>query len=198
MATLSLEILIDEFNKLPGIGRKTAQRLAFAVMEMSREEVENFAEALINVKNKVKQCTVCGNLSEEETCAICRDEERKHSIICVVEETKDVLAMEKSGVFNGVYHVLHGKISPLDRVGPEELNIRTLLGRIAKGEVEEVILALNPDLEGETTGIYLSKMLTPLGVKVTKIASGIPMGGNLEFADMATIARSLEGRQKVD
>lgn len=198
MTTESLEILIDEFNKLPGIGRKTAQRLAFYVMEMSKEEVGRFAKALIDVKEKVKQCNICGNLSENEICDVCSDSERISNLICVVEDTKDVLAMEKSGAFKGVYHVLHGKISPLDRIGPERLNIKSLLTRIEKGQVEEIILALNPDLEGETTGLYLSRLLSPLGVKVTKIASGIPMGGNLEFADMATIARSLEGRQKMD
>ena len=198
MATRSLEILIDEFNKLPGIGRKTAQRLAFHVFEMNEIEVNKFAEAIIEVKKSVKKCKNCGNLSENENCDICDDEEREIGVLCIVEEIRDVMAMEKTGIFEGKYHVLHGKISPLNGVGVEDINLNTLIQRIEKENISEIILALNPDLEGETTSLYISNLLKPLNIKVTRIASGIPMGGNLEFSDMATIAKSIEGRRVID
>lgn len=198
MSTRALEILIDEFNRLPGIGRKSAQRLAFYIMNMSDEYVERFSNALIEVKRTVKRCIVCGNFSEKEKCEICDDEERDMNIICIVEEAKDIIALEKTKTFKGLYHVLNGKISPLNGVGIEDLNIKTLLKRLEDERLKEVILALNPDIEGETTSLYMSRLLKPLGIKVTKIASGIPMGGNIEFTDIATIAKSLEGRKELD
>lgn len=194
MATKSLEILIEEFNKLPSVGKKSAQRFAFAVLEMEKEEVETFAKALIDVKEKVKKCSVCGNFSEEEICDICSDDNRNKKIICVVEDSKDIVALERARSYKGLYHVLHGKLSPLNGKGVEDLNIKSLLDRIGSGEVEELIMALNPDLEGETTSMYISRLVKHFDIKVSRIASGIPMGGNLEYADMATLAKSLEGR----
>lgn len=197
MATKSLEILIDEFNKLPGIGRKSAARLAFHVMEMSEDEVENFVTALRNVKSNVKKCSICGNFSEEDICPICNDEFRDGSTICVVEDSRDIIPLEKTNRYKGKYHVLNGKLDPLNGMTPDRLNLKSLLERVAKEEIKEVILALNPDLEGETTALYLTKLLKPFGIKITKIASGIPMGGNIEFADVATISKALEGRQEL-
>ena len=197
MSTKSLEMLVDEFNKFPGIGRKTAQRLAFFVMEMDKSEVEKFSKALLEVKDKIKKCRICGNLSEGDICDICESEYRDKKILCVVEEPRDVIAMEKSRTFKGLYHVLNGKIDPLNGIGVNDLNLKSLLHRISNEEIEEIILALNPDLEGETTGMYISKLLKPFGIKITKIASGIPMGGNIEFADTATLTKSLEGRMEV-
>lgn len=194
MATKSLEILIEEFNKLPSVGKKSAQRFAFAILEMEKEEVETFAKALIDVKEKVKKCSVCGNFSEEEICDICSDDNRNKKIICVVEDSKDIVALERARSYKGLYHVLHGKLSPLNGKGVEDLNIKSLLDRIGSGEVEELIMALNPDLEGETTSMYISRLVKHFDIKVSRIASGIPMGGNLEYADMATLAKSLEGR----
>ncbi|MGL5355453.1 MAG: recombination mediator RecR [Cetobacterium sp.] len=197
MATKSLKILIDEFNRLPGIGKKSAVRLAFHVLEMSDTEVERFSKALKDAKETVKKCSVCGNFSEEETCEICRDEFREKNIICVVEDSRDIIPLEKTNRYKGVYHVLNGKIDPLNGMTPDKLNLRPLLEKVAKEEIVEIILALNPDLEGETTALYLTKLLKPFNVKITKIASGIPMGGNIEFADVATISRALEGRQEI-
>ena len=197
MATKSLEKMIDEFNKFPGIGRKTAARLAFHVMDMEEFEVKNFIQALKDVKEKIKRCSVCGNLSENEMCEICGDEFRDKSVICIVEDSKDIISLEKARSYKGVYHVLHGKIDPLNGIGPDKLNIKALLHRVANEDISEVILALNPDLEGETTSMYLVKLLKPFGVKISKIASGIPIGGNIEFADIATIAKSLDARQEI-
>ncbi|MGL5377212.1 MAG: recombination mediator RecR [Cetobacterium sp.] len=197
MATKSLEILIDEFNRLPGIGRKSAVRLAFHVLEMSDFEVERFSKALKDAKETVKKCSLCGNFSEEDTCGICRDEFREKDVICVVEDSKDIIPLEKTNRYKGVYHVLNGKIDPLNGMTPDKLNLKPLLEKVAKEEIKEIILALNPDLEGETTALYLTRLLKPFNVKITKIASGIPMGGNIEFADVATISRALEGRQEI-
>lgn len=197
MSTKYLETLIDEFHKLPGIGRKTAARLAFHILDTDEAEVEKFASALINVKKFVKKCAVCGNFSENELCDICSDELRDKSVICVVEDSKDIIPLEKTGKYNGVYHVLNGKIAPLNGVTPDKLNIKSLLERIASNDTKEIIFALNPDLEGETTVLYLTKLIKPFDVIITKIASGIPMGGNIEFTDSATIAKALEGRQKL-
>jgi recombination protein RecR len=197
MATKALERLIDEFSRLPGIGRKSATRLAFYVLEMSDTQVERFAAALKDVKQSVKRCKVCGNFSENDTCEICADELREKDSICVVEDSRDIVQLEKSGKFKGSYHVLNGKIAPLNGITPDKLNIKSLLERVANGEVKEVILALNPDLEGETTSLYLAKLLKNFDIKVTRIASGIPMGGNIEFTDAATISRALEGRQEI-
>ena len=195
MSTKSIEILTEEFNKLPTIGKKTAQRLAFAVLEMEREEVEVFAKALIEVKDKVRKCSVCGNFSEEEICVICSDGSRDHQTICVVEDSKDISALERAKSYKGIYHVLHGKIAPLSGKNLDQLNIQTLVERVDKNGVKEVIMALNPDLEGETTSMYLTKLLKNFDIRISRIASGIPMGGNLEYSDMATLIKSLEGRR---
>ncbi len=197
MATKSLERLIDEFNRLPGIGRKSAARLAFHVLEMREEQVESFIEALREAKNLIKRCPKCGDFCEDELCEICSNELRDRFTICVVEDSRDIVSFEKMGKYKGLYHVLGGKIAPLNGITPDKLNIKTLLERVASEDIQEVILALNPDLEGETTALYLTKLLKPFGIKVTKIASGIPMGGNIEFADSATISRALDGRQEV-
>ena len=197
MATKSLEILIDEFNRLPGIGRKSAVRLAFHVLEMSDQEVERFSKALKDVKETVKKRSICGNFSENDICDICRDEFRDKNIICVVEDSRDIIPLEKTKRYKGSYHVLNGKIDPLNGMTPDKLNLKSLLERVAKEDIKGVILALNPDLEGETTALYLTKLLKTFDVKVTKIASGIPMGGNIEFADVATISRALDGRQEI-
>ena len=197
MATKSLERLIDEFNKLPGIGRKSATRLAFHILEMSEEQVEKFSEAMKEVKKTIKKCPVCGDFCENDLCNICADETRDKGIVCVVEDSRDIISFEKTGKYNGTYHVLNGKIAPLNGMTPDRLNIKSLLERVAATDISEVILALNPDLEGETTSLYLTKLLKPFGVKITKIASGIPIGGNIEFADTATISKALDGRHEV-
>jgi recombination protein RecR len=189
----SVEQLAEQFAQLPGIGRKTAHRLALYVLKMDREEVAALAAALINVKEKVRYCSICSNITEADPCLICSNSKRDRSIICVVEEPSDVLALERTHEFKGLYHVLGGALSPLDGIGPDELRIKELLPRIQNG-VEEIILALNPNVEGEATTLYLSKLLKPLGVKVTRIARGLPMGSDLEFADEATLSRALEGR----
>jgi recombination protein RecR len=189
----ALEQLIAEFAKLPGIGRKTAQRLALYVMKRPREEVVSMAKALVSVKDRIRTCSVCCNITEQDPCSICSSTRRDRSIICVVEEPNDVLALEKTNDFRGLYHVLGGSLSPLDGIGPEELKIRELLTRITT-EVSEVILAMNPNVEGEATTLYLGKLIKPLGIRVTRIARGLPVGGDLEFADEATLSRALEGR----
>ncbi len=198
MSSKYLERLTDELNKLPGIGRKTAARLAFFILEMPMEEAQKIADAIMEAKNNVKKCDICGNISDEEICSICNDIERDKSTVCVVEETRDIVAMEKSGMYKGVYHVLYGKISPLNGINAEDLNIKSLIQRVGNEEIKEIILALNPDLEGETTAMYLSKLLKNFDIKVTKIASGIPMGGNIEYSDMATIMRAIENRREVN
>ena len=197
MSTRYLEKLIDEFHKLPGIGRKTAARLAFHVLDMEETEVERFSSAMLNVKKYVKKCSVCGNFSENDLCEICSNDSRDNNIICVVEDSKDIPPLEKTGKYNGVYHVLNGKIAPLNGITPDKLNIKSLLERLASNDIKEIIFALNPDLEGETTVLYLTKLIKPFGITITKIASGIPMGGNIEFTDSATIAKALEGRQEL-
>jgi recombination protein RecR len=189
----ALQQLIEEFAKLPGIGRKTAQRLALFVLKQPRDEVVRMAKALVNVKDKTRTCSICCNITEVDPCAICASPKRDRSVVCVVEEPNDVLALEKTNDFRGLYHVLGGSLSPLDGIGPEELKIKELLARI-EGEVSEVILAMNPNVEGEATTLYLGRLLKPLGVKVTRIARGLPVGGDLEFADEATLSRALEGR----
>ncbi|MBZ4682995.1 MAG: recombination protein RecR [Fusobacteriales bacterium] len=172
----SLENLIDQFNKLPGIGRKTATRLAFAILDMDIKEVENFSNSILLAKKNIKKCNICGNFSEDDICDICQNQKRDHSVICVVEDSKDIIAMERAKNYNGVYHVLHGKISPLNGVNIDDLNIKKLIERVAKNDIKEVILALNPDLEGETTAMYLNKLLKNFDITISKIASGIPMG----------------------
>jgi len=192
----SLLKLIEEFSKFPGIGPKTAQRLAFYVLNMDEKEVEAFSKALLDVKKNIKYCSVCGNLTDTDPCLICKNQERDKSIICVVEEPKDVVAMEKTREFFGIYHVLHGAISPLGGVGPDDIRIKELLQRITP-EVKEVILATNPNVEGEATAMYIARLLKPLGIKVTRIAHGIPVGGDLEYADEVTLSKALEGRREL-
>lgn len=189
----SIERLIEEFASLPSIGRKTAQRLAMHVLKMPREEVAAFSKTLIDVKDKVRYCSVCYNFTDHDPCRICSGAKRNRKIICVVEEPNDVLAVEKTHEFNGLYHVLGGALSPLDGIGPEDLKVKELLARLSD-DVDEIILALNPNVEGETTTLYLAKLLKPLSVKVTRIARGLPIGSDLEFADEATLSRALEGR----
>lgn len=186
--------LINEFSKLPGVGKKTAQRYAYKIIGMSEAEAKEFAESIIYCKRKVRYCKVCGNFTEEETCNICR--RRQPSEICVVKEPKDVIAMEKLHEFNGVYHVLHGVISPMDGVGPNDIRIKELLARI-DGNVKEVIMATNPDVEGEATAMYIAKLLKPLGVSVTRLAHGIPVGGELEYTDEVTLSRALSERKSI-
>ncbi len=198
----AVEALIEEFAKLPGIGRKTAQRLTMHVLQQRRGEVEKLAAALIDVKEKVVRCSVCQNITDLGTdpCLFCTSPGRDRSVICVVESPTEVLAFEKTGHYKGLYHVLHGVISPLDGVGPDDIKVRELLSRISadpEGGVREVVLALNPTVEGETTSLYISKLLKPLGINVTRIARGIPVGAELEFIDEATLSRAMEGRSSV-
>ena len=189
--------LIAQFERLPGIGRKTAQRLAYSILEQPPERAEKFAEALVNARRKIHFCKVCQALTDMDTCAICADTERDHSVICVVAEPKDVMAFERTREYNGTYHVLHGVISPLDGIGPEQLRIKELMARLSDSGVTEIIMATNPTVEGEATASYLSRMIKPLGIKVTRLAYGIPVGGHLEYADEYTLARALEGRNEI-
>ena len=193
----ALERLTEQFARLPGIGGKTAQRLAFHMLSLPQEEAELFADAILEAKSTVHTCAICQNLTDHEHCTICDDSERDQSTICVVAEPRDVIAMERSREYNGVYHVLHGVISPLNQVGPDDLKIRELLDRVAQGNVREVIMATNPDTEGEATAMYLSRLLRPLEVKVTRLAYGIPVGSQLEYADEITLLRALEGRREI-
>jgi recombination protein RecR len=189
--------LIDELGRLPGIGPKSAQRIAFHIVQTEHFDVSRLAEILSEVRTKVRFCEICGNVSEQSTCAICRDPRRDASLICVVEEAKDVVAIERTREFRGLYHVLGGAISPIDGVGPDELRIRQLMQRLADGTVVEVIIATDPNLEGEATATYLSRLLTTLEIKVTRLASGLPVGGDLEYADEVTLGRAFEGRRTV-
>ena len=193
----ALQELSDQFARLPGIGGKTAQRLAFHVLSLPLEDAQEFAEAIINAKKTVKSCPVCQNLTDRELCPICSDEQRDQGVICVVAEPKDVIALERSREFNGTYHVLHGVISPLNHVTQDDIKIRELLRRVASGEVREVIMATNPDTEGEATAMYISRLLRPMEVKVTRLAYGVPVGSQLEYADEVTLSRALEGRQEI-
>ena len=193
----ALQELADQFARLPGIGGKTAQRLAFHVLSLPLEEAQSFADAIMTAKNNVHTCPVCQNLTDREVCPICDDELRDRSVICVVAEAKDVIAMERSREFNGVYHVLHGVISPLNHVTQDDIRIKELLQRVGSGEVREVIMATNPDTEGEATAMYISRLLRPMEVKVTRLAYGIPVGSQLEYADEVTLSRALEGRQEM-
>lgn len=187
--------LINELSKLPGVGQKTAQRYAYKIIAMSDEEVQKFADALLNVKKQVKFCSVCGNFSEKEICPICS--ERKAEVICVVKEPKDVIALEKISEFNGVYHVLHGTINPLAGIGPDQIRIKPLLDRIAKGGVTELIMATNPDVEGEATALYIAQLVKPLGIKVTRLANGIAVGTEIEYADINSLSRALADRHEI-
>ncbi|MBQ9898829.1 MAG: recombination protein RecR [Ruminococcus sp.] len=194
---LPLVILAEKFASLPGIGMKSAQRLAYHVMSMNDEEVSEFAQALLDAKRNVRSCRCCQNLTEREICPICSDDERDHSVICVVEGPKDVTAFERTREYNGVYHVLHGLLSPMDGITPDKLRFRELLARISQGGVEEVIMATNPTVEGDATAMYAANLLKPLGVKVTRLAFGLPVGGILEYADEVTLYKALENRNEL-
>lgn len=191
----SIQNLIEAFERLPGIGPKTAQRLTYYLLHAPKEESKVLADAAIGMKEKTKICSICFNIGEEETCQICADSSRETSIIAIVEDPLDVLALEKSN-YKGLYHVLHGVISPLENIGPDELHIREILGRLKNGQVKEIILATNPTMEGEATAMYIQRLISPLGVKVTRIARGLPVGGDLEYADEITLSRALEGRKE--
>jgi recombination protein RecR len=193
-----IQDLIDELGRLPGVGPKSAQRIAFHIIQSDRVDVTRLAEILKTVKERVKFCTTCGNISEEELCRICKDPRRDSSSICVVEESKDVLAIEKTREFKGKYHVLGGAISPIDGIGPESLRIKELMTRLAQTQINEVIIATDPNLEGEATATYLTRLIKPLGVKVSRLASGLPVGGDLEYADEITLGRAFEGRRSYD
>lgn len=194
---LPISNLIEQFSRLPGIGRKTAQRLAFYVLEMEPLEVEKLATAIVEAKEKINYCSQCCNLTDEELCHICNDDRRDSSIICVVEGAKDIVAMERTREFKGLYHVLHGVISPMENMGPDEIKIKELLNRVYEDKVEEVILATNPTVEGEATALYIAKLLKPLGIKTTRIAHGIPVGGDLEYFDEVTLSKAMENRREL-
>ena len=193
----SLENLVDKFASLPGIGRKSAQRLAFHVLSLPDDEAQSFADAIISAKKSVHCCKVCQNLTEGEICQICASDTRDKSTVCVVSEPRDVLSIERGREYNGTYHVLHGVLSPMSHVGPDDIRIKELLVRVAENDIQEVIMATNPDTEGEATAMYLSRLLKPFNVKVTRLAYGIPVGSNLEFADDATLNRDIEGRTEM-
>ena len=193
----ALEKLIEQFQKMPSIGRKTAQRMAFHVLDLTDEEAKEFSEAIINAHTKIHRCVLCHNLTENELCPICESANRDKTTVCVVEEPKDVLAMERTRDFSGVYHVLHGVISPMNGIGPEQLTIKSLVERAASGEITELIMATNPTIEGDTTAMYISKLIKPFGVKVTRLAYGIPVGADIEYADDVTLMRALSGRSEL-
>ncbi|WP_199617205.1 recombination mediator RecR [Paenibacillus alkalitolerans] len=189
--------LIDSFSRLPGVGPKTAARLAFYVLRMKEEDVIEFAKALVNVKRNLQYCSVCCNITDTDPCRICSDRNRDRSVICVVQEAKDLVAMERTKEFHGMYHVLQGAISPMEGVGPDDIRVAELLKRLADDEVQELILATNPNIEGEATSMYLSRLIKPFGLKVTRIAHGLPVGGDLEYADEVTLSKALEGRREL-
>ncbi|HUW87269.1 MAG TPA: recombination mediator RecR [Candidatus Paceibacterota bacterium] len=194
----AIQDLIDALGRLPGIGPKSAQRIAFHILQSESETAAALVDAIRTVKERVKFCTICGNVSEESQCRICRDPRRENSSICVVEESKDVIAIERTREFRGKYHVLGGAISPIDGIGPDQLRIRELLARLADDSVTEIILATDPNLEGEATATYLARLLKPMGIKVSRLASGLPVGGDLEYADEVTLGRAFEGRRTVE
>jgi len=193
----SLQRLISALHRLPGIGPKSAQRLAFHILKSSRAEANELAQAILGAKEKMKSCSVCGNITDNDPCSICDDSTRDGSTICVVEQPQDIFVFEKMGEYKGTYHVLMGALSPLDGIGPDDLKIKELVTRIEQGKIREVIIATNPNVEGEATSTYLSKLIKPLGVKVTRLAQGMPMGSDLEYADEVTLAKALEGRREV-
>ena len=193
----SIEKLIESFEKLPSIGHKTPARLAFHILEQSKEQTQEFIDSIINAKTNLKYCSSCYNISDTDPCPICSNEKRDGAKICVVEDVRDIIAMERTHEFKGVYHVLHGSISPMNGIGPEDIKIKELLARLMDGQVKEVILATNPRVEGEATAMYLSKLIKPLGIKATRIAHGIPVGGDLEYTDEITLTKALEGRREL-
>lgn len=194
---LPLQKLVEQFEKLPGIGSKTAQRLAYFVLNMPKSEAEEFSKAIINAHEKIRYCEICCNFSDQEKCPVCRSHNRNTSVICVVETPRDAIALENTHEYDGTYHVLHGAISPLNGIGPDQLSIKQLLKRLSDDTVTEVIMATNPTVEGEATAMYISRLLKPMGIKVTRLAYGIPVGGDLEYADEVTLARALEGRNEL-
>lgn len=189
--------LINEMSKLPGIGSKTAQRLAFYILSLEDKEAEQLAQSILTAKREMRYCSVCGNLTDTDPCSICSDPSRDETEICVVESPKDVMAMERIREFNGLYHVLHGVISPMDGVGPEDINLMSLLKRLQNSDVKELIIATNPNIEGEATAMYIARLIKPSGIKVTRIAHGIPVGGDLEYADEVTLLKAMEGRREL-
>jgi recombination protein RecR len=194
----ALEKLVEQFARLPGIGKKTAQRLAFFVLSLPEEEVKTFAQAVLDAKETIALCPVCQNLTEGDgLCPVCASDKRDGGVVCVVADPKDVIAIERAREYHGRYHVLHGVLSPMNGVGPDDLHIKSLLERVAQGEIQEVIMATNPDTEGEATAMYLARLLRPFGVKITRLAYGVPVGGHLEYADDATLMRALEGRREI-
>lgn len=191
-----LERLVEQFERLPGIGHKSAQRLAYHMLAIPREDAEAFAQAIVDAHEKIHYCKICCNLTDGDLCPVCRSESRDRSVICVVEDPRDVFALERTNEYNGLYHVLHGTISPLSGVGPDQLRIKEFLARLTDGSVKEVIMATNPTVEGEATAMYISRLVKPLGIRVTRLAYGIPVGGDLEYADEITLTRAMEGRQE--
>ena len=189
--------LIDEFKRLPGIGQKSAQRIAFHLLRAPREESERLAQALVDVKDRMRLCAVCNNISDAELCPICSDSGRNQKVLCVVEEPRNIIVIEKTRQFNGLYHVLHGSLSPLRGIGPEQLKVKSLLERRRSGTIDEIIIATNPTVEGEATAVYLSRLLKPLGVRVTRIGMGIPVGSDLDYVDEVTMLKSMEGRKEI-
>ncbi|MBQ4102930.1 MAG: recombination protein RecR [Clostridia bacterium] len=193
----ALEKLVEQFQKIPSIGRKTAQRMAFHVLDLPENEAKEFADAIMEAHTKIHHCALCHNLTENELCPICESVTRDHSLLCVVEDPRDIPALERTREFSGVYHVLHGTISPMNGVGPDQLTIKSLVERVSKGEIKEVIMATNPTLEGDTTAMYIGKLIKPFEVKVTRLAYGIPVGADIEYADDVTLLRALEGRREL-
>lgn len=192
-----LEILINELSKLPGVGEKSAQRLAFHILDKDEKQVEALAESMLNAKRQLKHCSICGNLTDSDPCKICSDPGRRKDLICVVETPRDLMAMERIRDYNGTYHVLHGVISPMEGIGPEDINLKSLIKRLQASDCEEVIIATNPTIQGEATAMYISKLLKPAGIKVSRIAHGVPVGSDLEFADEVTLLKSFEGRREL-
>lgn len=194
-SVVTLQRLIEQFERLPGIGHKSAQRLAFHVLNMKKEEAEAFSKIILEAHEKIKKCSCCCNLAEDELCPICKSSKRDQSVVCVVEDPRDVMAFERTHEFEGTYHVLHGVISPMNGIGPEDITIKELLARMGDGKVQEVIMATNPTVEGEATAMYISRLLKPMGVSVSRLAYGVPVGADLEYADEVTLTRALEGRR---
>ena len=194
-SVVTLQKLIEQFERMPGIGHKSAQRLAFHVLNMKKEEAEAFSKAILEAHEKIKKCSCCCNLAEEELCPICKSSRRDESVVCVVEDPRDVMAFERTHEFEGTYHVLHGVISPMNGIGPEDITIKELLSRMGDGKIQEVIMATNPTVEGEATAMYISRLLKPMGVSVSRLAYGVPVGADLEYADEVTLTRALEGRR---
>ena len=189
--------LVNQLSRLPGVGRKTAQRLAYHIIALPEDQVRELAATIYNGKKQIHFCPICGNYTDSDSCAICQDSSRRHDIVCVVRDPRDVNAMERMREYNGLYHVLHGVISPMDGVGPDDIRIRELMSRLSSGEIQEVVLATNPDVEGEATAAYISRLIKPMGVKVTRIAHGVPIGGELEYTDEVTLLRAFQGRTEI-